>query len=629
MTQADRPALRRLAEACGIESVWTDGSGARRETSDATREALLGAFGVDASSEERAERAIDDVPPEVVEPAERSEPSGSRAGKGRRKAFSPRDADAERVWGIWTNLYSLRDRRNAGFGDLSDLGRLVGRAAKAGADFVGLNPLHALWNRRDSCSPYSPVSRTYRNPLYLDVERIPELRDEPDVRARLASDGFERRLEALRRADMIDYPAVAALKLELLRPLHRVFRQKHGAGETARGRAYLRYREERGRGLDDFATFVVLDATRRAADGPGAWWRTWPSEWRDRDSDAVREFRETHDEAVDFERWLQFELDRQLGAVHARALRAGMRIGLYQDLAVGSPIDSADAWSDPELFAFGATLGAPPDGFAADGQVWALPPWNPLVLRERGVLPWRALLREAMRHGGALRIDHVIGLVRPFLVPEGKTARDGAPVRFPAGPLFAALAEESRAAGTVVVGEDLGTVPPGLEERMRGAGVLSCRVFVFERTDDGDWVAPSLWPKPALLTTSTHDHVPLPGWWEGEELRLHRTLGMFDSDEALDEAIAGRRADGERLAERLVKDGDLAPGKRADRRAIVEAVHRRLLRSPCEWVGLSLDDLADERLPINVPGVPPDRHPSWSRRMSRPASKVRLPRAAR
>src|SRR5690606_25532495 len=174
---------------------------------------------------------------------------------------------------------------------------------------------------------------------------------------------------------------------------------------------------------------------------------------------------------IDFERFVQFELDRQLGRVQERAEAAGMRIGLYQDLAVGCPMDSADAWADPGLFAFGVSLGAPPDAFAREGQVWALPPWNPLALRARGVEPWRHLLRESMRHGGALRIDHVIGLLRPFVVPEGETALDGAPVRFPAADLFDALAEESRHARTVVVGEDLGTVPPGLDERMRRSGV--------------------------------------------------------------------------------------------------------------------------------------------------------------
>ncbi|MFG0318712.1 MAG: 4-alpha-glucanotransferase [Planctomycetota bacterium JB042] len=622
MTPDERPALRRLAEACGVESDWTDGSGAPRRTTDTAREALLLAFGIDASTEARAERALADVPPESPE----SEGSDVPAPR----AFSPAEAGAPRAWGVWTNLYSLRDPRNHGFGDLSDLARLAERAAAAGAEFVGLNPLHALRNGPSTCSPYAPVSRLFRNLPYLDVEAIPELAECEAAATSLASAPLRSRLDALRAADAIDYAAVRRVKLELLRPLHRTFRLRHGAGTTARGREYRAYRDARGPALDDYATFVVLDAARRAADGPGAWWRTWPAEWRDRGSEEVAGFRAAHEEEVDFERWIQFELDRQLGAASDRARAAGMKIGLYQDLAVGSPADSADAWADASSLAFGVSLGAPPDGFAREGQVWSLPPWNPLRLRERGVEPWRRLLREAMRHGGALRIDHVIGLERPFLVPDGAPALDGAPVRFPAAALFGALAEESRRARTVVVGEDLGTVPPGLEERMRRHGILSCRVFVFERTDGGGFADPASWPEEALLTTTTHDHVPLPGWWSGAELELDRALGRIEDDGVLADAKAGRRADVDRLVDVLRADGDVDPDAAdLDARAVVAGVHRRLLRSPSAWVALSLDDLAGEERPVNVPGVTLERHPSWSRRMRAPVARIRIPRVER
>jgi 4-alpha-glucanotransferase len=520
-----------------------------------------------------------------------------------------------KVFGLLANLYTVRSRYNWGAGDLNDLRELVAWGAEIGAAFVGVNPLHAVLNQGANVSPYSPVSRLYRNVLYLDIGAVPELAHTPAAREAIAKPGFQTALDALRARGSIDYEQVLTHKLDVLRLLHRTFVEKHREGDTARGRAYRRYQRREGDALLDFATFLTLQShfTRRGGSGD---WRRWPAPYRRRDSPEVSRFRRLHANEIDFHSYLQFEIDRQLGAVAAAAQRQGMPIGVYQDLALGSASDGSDAWAFADLFAGHARIGAPPDDYNAGGQNWALPPLDPRRLAETGYEYFVRVVRAGLRHAGALRIDHVMGLLRQYWIPEGFSAAAGAYVRFPAADLFGILALESTRANALVVGEDLGTVPPELPGLLRRWGVLSTRVLYFERDRRGGFRPAHRYPRRALVTANTHDLAPLAGFWSGRDLELRRSLGVIPSDAALRRARMERERDRAALWRRLSNEGvQRGTEPRAD--ALAAAVHAFLGRTPSALAGVSLDDLGGETEPVNVPGVAMNRHRSWSRRMKK------------
>jgi 4-alpha-glucanotransferase len=522
-------------------------------------------------------------------------------------------AGRERVFGVIANLYTVRSARNWGVGDLTDLGALLEWTASVGGAFVGVNPLHALRNAGMDVSPYSPVSRLFRNVIYLDVEAVPELADSDEARRMLESDALRDERERLRASDRVEYERVMALKRRVLATLHREFAARHSAGDTERGRAYREYVAGQGEALEMFATFEALADEQRTGN-----WREWPEELRDPASPAVAAFRAGRAEAVDFHRWLQWETDRQLGEASARGGRAGLAVGLYQDLAIGTSGSSADVWANPRLFLPGASIGAPPDEYSASGQNWGLPPMDPRVLREDGYRYWIALVRASMRHAGALRIDHAVGLFRQFWIPEGMDGAQGAYVRLPADDLLGILALEARRHGALVVGEDLGTVPEDVPPTMHAAGVLSSRVFYFEREGDAFRAAAEYEPM-ALATANTHDMPSLAGFWAGRDVDLKREVGLIDGDEAAEEQRESRVAERRAILERLAADGALpAPEEPASPAELRGAVHDFLCRTPAALVGFSLDDLVGEAEPVNLPGVPPDQFSSWTRKLATP-----------
>jgi 4-alpha-glucanotransferase len=459
------------------------------------------------------------------------------------------------------------------------------------------------------------VSRLFRNEIYLAVEAIPELRECPAARRRIAGPRFSRELERLRQRAEVAYDEVRAAKREVLQQLHRVFATRHREANGQRGRAYARFRARQDPALTGFATFVAL-GEQLSAEGRSADWRAWPARYRDPRSPAVQRFREEHAEAVDFHRWVQFELERQLAQAAASGRRAGLPIGLYYDLAVGSAPSGYDTWAERDLFARGASIGAPPDAFAERGQDWTLPPLIPQRLLESGYDYWIRLLRAVFAHGGALRIDHVMGLYRLWWVPAGGEPGAGAYVRYPARDLLGILALESRRHRALVVGEDLGTVPRGFAARLARWGVLSSRVLYFEREGRGFRSARRYSPR-ALVTSSTHDLPPLAGFFAARDLELRRRVGAISDETAL-EAARRERAETcaallRRLgpqAQRAARQGESAHG------SLAAAVVRFLSRTPARLVAFSLDDLVGETLPVNLPGVPQKRHPSWTRRMS-------------
>ena len=524
-----------------------------------------------------------------------------------------------RLYGLLTQLYTVRSDANWGIGDLGDLKKLVAWGARIGAAFVGLNPLHALGNCGNEISPYSPVSRLYRNVAYLDVTAVPELAEAPVAAKRLRSPAFERDLRRLRESTHVDYERVMACKRPVLEMLHRAFAARHRGRATPRGRAYRRYVATEGETLTDFATFLTLqsrlgDRRRCSRD-----WHTWPAAYRDPRSATVRAFAREHAEEINFHRYMQFELDRQLRAACTKARSAGLAIGLYQDLAIGCSPAGSDTWAFPGLFLHEATLGAPPDAFHTLGQDWGLPPIDPRGLATDGYRYWIRLVRTSLGHAGALRMDHVMGLFRQFWVPVGRPAKQGAYVRFPAEDLLGILALESTRAGALVIGEDLGTVPRGFARKLARWGILCTRVLYFARNAHGSFWPARAYPRLALVSANTHDMAPLAGYWSGHDIELRQKSRQFRSDAASAAARSERVRERRLLLRRLSAEG-LLPSAAEPRCVpeLVSAVHGFLCRTPAALVGIALDDLVGEVGPVNMPGVGADRFRSWSRRLRLP-----------
>lgn len=517
------------------------------------------------------------------------------------------------LFGIITNLYTIRSPSNWGVGDFGDLSSLVQWSASVGADFVGMNPLHALLNRGADVSPYNPVSRLFRNPIYIRVTDVPELALDADLCATFSAPEFEARLDALRDTADVRYAQVMATKGLALDALYRVFATRVRGTDADRAHEYDAYVATHEPALSRFATWMAIAECQSAAD-----WRTWPDSLRDASSEAVRRFASERAERVDFHRWLQFEADRQLREAAGRARSCGMRIGLYQDLAIGTSAAGADAWAFADLFVRGASVGAPPDPYAAAGQNWGLPPIDPRALRRNKYEYFINLVRNAFRHSGALRIDHVMGLFRLFWIPEGMDGSKGAYVRYPSADLLGILALESVRNRGIVVGEDLGTVPTDVPPALEKWGVLSSKVLFFERDRRGRFRPAAAYPRLALATADTHDMASIDAFWDGRDIDIRAKVGLIADENAAELARVDRERQRAALLRRLASEKVLPharePKTRAELRA---AVHGFLCRTPAQLVGLSLDDLAGELDPVNVPGVGPDRYPSWTRKMRR------------
>lgn len=506
----------------------------------------------------------------------------------------PRLAEGGRAWGLSVQLYGLRSARNWGIGDFSDLGALAEQAGRAGAAALQLNPLHALFSARPAhCSPYSPSSRLFLNPLYIDVCAVPEFESSSIARRLVAEGAFQQRLQALRERPRVDYPAVAALKWPLLRTLFGEFVDRHARNGSDRYRDFAAFCRRGGAALADFALFEALDQ-HLVRSHPGGW-QHWPAVYRDRDRTALKDFAEHHAQAIRFPAYLQWLASTQLEQAQRRALAAGMEIGLIADLAVGSEPGGADVWSDPELFAAQAEIGAPPDAFAGDGQAWGLPPWRPQVLAAREFRPWRRLLDSAMAGLGGVRIDHVIGCERQFWVPRGLSGRSGAYVEYPREALLAILAEASREHRCLVIGEDLGTVPEGFSEGLAERAIFSTRVMRFERYPNGLFRRPSTYPDLACACAGTHDLPPLAAW--------------LSEDDAVSPPVAGSDR---QLLEAALLDAGLAP---ADDRveSHIAAIHAFVGATPCRLVMVQLEDILAERESANQPGTGPEL-PNWQRK---------------
>ena len=535
-----------------------------------------------------------------------------------------------RLWGVALQLYSLRSQRNWGVGDFHDLADVVEWAGKGlGAAMIGLNPLHALKNSKPyHISPYSPSSRLFLNDLYLDVESVPECRTALEAQERLADPSFRARIEAARQAELVDYDAVASAKREMLSLCYQAFLRDNFEGvepelkpRTDRGERFHRYLLEEGEPLIRYALFQALEEERRA-ESVSTMWTDWPEEYRMPTSDGVREFQRRQMHRVRFFLYLQWLAAEQLGALMKKTAEAGMPIGLYHDLALGSDRHGADGWRFQEVLALGADCGAPSDAFAPEGQNWGFSPADPLRLRESGYQYVIELFRNNLRYGGAIRLDHVMALFRLFWIPRGLPASQGTYVYYPAEDLLAILALETVRAHTLVIGEDLGTVPDWVRDRLAIAGVLSYRVFYFERTETGAWKPPCAYQAQSLAVVTTHDLPTLSGYWEGDDIQTRGELGCIVSEQARIGMLAERQADKARILAALQSEGLLPPGVSDDPALtqvmtweLAHAIHRYLAHTPAWMVLANIEDVIGLRAQTNVPGTV-DQQPNWRRKLN-------------
>lgn len=500
--------------------------------------------------------------------------------------------------GLSLQLYSLRSDRNWGVGDFSDLNTLIQSAVANGVDFVVLNPLHLLdADHPEHCSPYSPMDRRRLNPLYIDPLLEPDFTDNSSLVKQFEDAKFQRRLGKLRAPEFVDYSAVTKLKYGVFSKMFSHFKKHHLKLQTERAQFFLAYIDAQKKQLMEFATFQAKG-------------KLLPF---------------THAGNPQFHCYLQWLAEKQLENCQQLALQQGMRVGLVRDMAVGGDVHSAEVELNKELFCLNASIGAPPDPLAPQGQNWGLPPLKPAALRQSGYRHVIELLRTNMAHCGALRIDHVMALMRLWWCPNNINGEhshhgEGAYVFYPVQDLFAVLRLESQRCNCVVIGEDLGVVPPEVRNYMAASGVLSNVLFYFEKYDAVHFKRPEHFPHRALAMISNHDVPTLAAWWNKSDLATRHQIGLISEEEELAAAISARESDLIQILHWL-NDSGLLPESWCDfniHREFDLSLCRAILQangySNSQLVSAQLDDLCLTESPINIPGTC-NEYPNWRRKL--------------
>lgn len=499
----------------------------------------------------------------------------------------------KRIWGVTGTIYGLRSGRNSGVGDFRDLGAMAEALAPSGAAFYGINPVHALgWADAGMISPYSPTHRGFLNTWHIAPDGVADLCGRSRAIGKLLEESASA-FEGLRPAERVDYAGHRALLAPLLERAYELFRVEATVPDLADLESF---RRDQGPALEDFALYEAL-SERHGSD-----WRQWPAELRDKKQIVATEELQ---QRMGFHIWLQWLADRQLHAAGKTASSAGMPVGLYLDLAVGSRLGGAESWCERASVAENVSIGAPPDYLSPAGQNWNLAAYAPRKLASDRYAAFRGLLRRIMRHCGLLRIDHVLGLKRCFWVPA-----DGSPGGYVGQPfrtLAAIVAIEAHRANTIVVGEDLGLVPEQFRDELRELGFYGYSVLQYEKTD-GVLNDPASLRKRSLACFATHDTPTLRGYVEGADIDWWERLGWI----APEEKPAKRR---ERATEAagLLANAPESYRSAADAEGFRDAMHATLSQSPAELVAVQLDDILGEQEAQNLPSTISE-HPNWVRR---------------
>jgi len=536
-----------------------------------------------------------------------------------------------RTGGFNITLYGLRSTRNWGCGDFTDLRALIDWAHdEVGFSFIGLNPLHALHNRVPyNTSPYLPLSLYYKNLIYIDVEQVPEFSRSDCARRLLASRSLQDKLHSLRDSEFVAYHEINQLKRKFLKVLFRAFR-KSRFQDPLRAQAFADYCEREGDLLHKFALYCALDEILHKQDRNRWTWHHWPTEYQSPDSEAARRFAEEHRLTLDFYKYIQFVLDEQLSAAQAYAKQRGMPIGLYHDLALATDSCGSDLWAYRDFYVSGCRVGAPPDDFSPNGQDWSFPPPNAEAHRNSGYRLYRESIRKIVSNGGALRIDHVMRLFRLFWIPNNATAAQGTYVRDYATDLMHILALESVRGKNIIIGEDLGTVTDEIRDMLGRFGILSYRLFYFEKHRDGRFLPSGEYPKQALVASSTHDLATMCGFWTARDIEARKSAGLVDEHSYWNQK-SYRQLEKQQMLDVLHLENLLPHWYPRDAEQIPEvdgelhnAIVGFLSRVPSMLLLLNQEDLTKETEQQNLPGSTAE-YPNWQRKMKANVEALRSP----
>jgi len=528
------------------------------------------------------------------------------------KCYTPEVLEQNKIWGYSVQLYSLRSRRNWGIGDFTDLADFIGLCGRCGADIIGLNPINVLGHSfPEEASPYSSNSRLFLNPIYIDVEKVSEFRPEDmaDLRDKIAE---------LNASETILYGEVYPLKIKVMEKLYpRMLKDKKRYAE------YKAFCKDKGQELENLAAFQVLyeDKWRNSWGG----WRSWEKEFQNPNSPEVACYRKENAERIGFFKYLQFEADRQLRLVAQQVKAAGLKIGLYRDLAVGVGRDSAEVWSDEGAYLKRSGAGAPPDAFFPAGQKWNLGAFNPQELKERAYEPFIKIIRAAAEGAGALRLDHVMSLARLYVIPEA-AGKPGTYIRYPFEDMLNIVAIESHLNKCMIVGESIGNVPEGFLEKLSQKDIYAMSVLWSERWDAGwgDFKAPWQYPQDVVTSVGTHDMAPLKMWWFGYDISLSRQLGIIGTDNEMHENYHKREGDRWKLLKVLDENGVWPEDNprhgnyiygEGYPEGIEEAVHRLMAKSNAKIFLVQPEDMFQVEKMQNLPGTDRDKHPNWRQKL--------------
>lgn len=518
-------------------------------------------------------------------------------------------SEGQSGWGLAAQIYSLRSGSDGGIGTFAGVAALGRAAAAHGADALAISPVHALYGALpDRFSPYSPSTRLFYNPLHADpAAALPDA----FMRDVVAQNGLADEMARLSAMTEIDWLQATPLRQRLLKALFEDLRKS--PSEAAARQDFEQFRADASPLLRDHAVFEVLHAAQCERDPASSHWRDWPAHYREAGSADVAAFAAGHAEEIDHQIFLQWLTARSYSNAQRTCREAGMKVGLVADLAIGMDGAGSHAWSRPSDVLIGLTIGAPPDYYAIDGQNWGLTTFSPLGLAASGYAPFVETLRASLRHVGGIRIDHVMGMNRLWLIPEGAGALEGAYVTFPSATLFRLIALESWRHQAIVIGEDLGTLPYGFREQLREQGIAGMRVLRFERTQHG-YVPPQDWDSQAVAMTSTHDLVPTAGWWAGSD--LDQPDGEADHH--------GIREWDRGVLWGAFHDAGIVHGERPapdNTDPVVDAAVRYVAATPCALKIVPIEDALGVRTQPNVPGTTIEK-PNWRHRLVEDAADL-------
>lgn len=540
-----------------------------------------------------------------------------------KSVYQPAVFQEKKAWGINVQLYSLRSERNWGIGDFADLLYLAEKSVPYAVDFIGINPLHAMY---PSCpewaSPYSSSSRVGLNILYIAVDKLPEFASCKSCQQWFSQPEIQQKLIELRQAELVDYASVSTLKRTALELLFTHFKRSRAAFIAQRREAFNEFMQKQGDALLYQGLFNVLDSIEHQQspqDENQIGWLGWRNEWQQLNEQSKQALLKKYQKEIQFFAWLQWLANEQLESVKDHCQALGMSLGIYGDLAVSSSRGSADVWIDPELYCVKASVGAPPDPLGPVGQNWNIPPYNPSVLKRRGFQPFIDMLRANMKHFAVLRIDHIMGLFRLWLIPEGKNASDGLYVHYPFQELMAILAIESQRHQCLIVGEDLGTVPDEVRSKLNELQIFSYFVLYFEQRHH-QYPKGEHFPLRAFATVGTHDVPSLQSFWHCKDLELFAELGILQG-ELLQQKYDQRVIDKQALLNTLHRDQYLPEDYQGD--ALNMAMHEHLNRvihqyvaeSQTQLIGVQLENLLSQEVSFNLPGTS-EEYPNWRKKLT-------------